>query len=64
MTMGNLLVKLEDATGTRRVVTADGADYADDMRLLNVMRVKAELHGWTIVGVKRNGRNFKPKEDR
>lgn len=63
--MGRLLVKLEDDTGTRRVVTADGKDYADDMRLLNEMRVHAERHGWTIVGELRNGRVLKPrKEDR
>ena len=60
--MGDLLVQLEDHTGSRRVVTATGKDYADDMNLLARMRAHAELYGWVVVKVKRNGRTFKEEE--
>jgi hypothetical protein len=61
--MGTLLLTLEDADGTRRVATADGDDYAEDMRLLNVMRVRAEMNGWRITRVKRNGRTFAARDE-
>ena len=61
--MGTLMVVLEDDTGSSRVVTATGENFHDDMRLLNVLRVKAELGGWHVMKIKRNGRVLRMQED-